>query len=116
MGYRYVANSMSRDAFRMYDALKTITLRSTQKDKRILVASNENIDREIDLSKVLKFQLARCLGVSIMQGKVDESVALYNQESKLFHLHFTTGDFAAMYSYLSFRYWNGIVRDLITML
>ncbi len=106
VAYRYVGDSMSRDAFRMYHALKTVTLRAPHRDERIKIESTVNINYDIKVTDTLKFQLSRCLGISIMQGKIQESIDLYKQESFEYGFQFEAGDFKPMYSYLSFRYWN----------
>jgi len=104
--YRYVQNSMSRDAFRMYNALKIVTLRAPKKDDRILIHSDFNRDYMVDIAPVIKFQLLRCLGVSVMQGKIKESVALFQSEKKKYELTFNPQDYLFMSSYLSFRYFH----------
>lgn len=106
VGYRYVPGSMSRDAFRMYNALKIVSLRAPEKDHRILSESGSNRDYEIDTAQVIKGQLMRCLGVSLMQGKIEESVALFLKEKEQYGWNFAPHDFAAMSSYLSFRYFR----------
>jgi glycosyltransferase involved in cell wall biosynthesis len=107
VSYRYVADSMSRDAFTMYEAVKTVLLRGCEKDQRITVASADNIKRTIDISAPIKTRLLTCLGVSVMQGKIKQSVELFRKEMNTFRLTFSAEDFKAMYSYLSFRYWSG---------
>jgi glycosyltransferase involved in cell wall biosynthesis len=106
VSYRYVGNSMSRDAFRMYNALKIVTLRGPKKDERIKIDSPLNIDRDMNMTPIIKRQLIACLGVSVMQGKIEQSVRLFQRERSFFKLDFSDGDFSGMYSYLSFRYWN----------
>lgn len=104
--YRYVRNSMSRDAFRMYEALKAVALRASKKDFRIMIDFPTNMDRDWDATETIKRQLLACLGVSIMQGKITESVELFSKEKAALGLTIHASHFSAMYSYLSFRYWN----------
>jgi glycosyltransferase involved in cell wall biosynthesis len=100
VAYRYVPSSMSRDAFRMYNALKTVSLRATEGD----VFNKAISEREIN--EGIKRHLLTCLGVSVMQGKIDESVNLFISETRNLSIQVTVVDFGYMYSYLSFRYWN----------
>lgn len=104
--YRYVQTSMSRDAFRMYNALKIVTLRAPKMDDRILIHSAFNKDYKVAIAPVIKFQLLRCLGVSIMQGKIKESVDLFQSERNKYELTFNPQDYLFMSSYLSFRYFH----------
>jgi len=104
--YRYVQNSMSRDAFRMYEALKTVASRAPVKDLRVKINSDLNRDYEVNTSQVIRNQLFGCLGVSIMQGKVLESADLFMRENETYGFVWSPGDFSRMYSYLSFRYWS----------
>lgn len=104
--YRYVRNSMSRDAFRMYEALKLVAGRGPKKDTRIRIDSPLNVDREMDVTSVIKGQLITCLGVSVMQGKIKESVEFLFKEINGQRITIAPTDYRAMYSYLSFRYWN----------
>lgn len=106
VAYRYVTNSMSRDAFRMYDALKTVAVRAPQQDVRITEDSPCNKNYTLKLSDTLKRHLLTCLGVSVMQGKIRESVELFNKEIADYAIKLKSTDFQFMYSYLSFRYWN----------
>ena len=79
--YRYVRNSMSRNAFVMYDAIKKVVLRGPQKDSRIIENSPFNKNYDFDTNPVLQKALIRTLGVSIMQGEIEKSVLLFENES-----------------------------------
>lgn len=103
--YRYVRNSMSRNAFVMYDAIKKVVLRGPQKDSRIIENSLFNKNYDFDTSPVLQKALIRCLGVSIMQGEIDKSILLFDKESPKKIDEYRPDEFALMCSYLSFRYW-----------
>lgn len=104
VGYRRAVNSMSRNAFQMYNALKTVTLRAVRKDSRLPDIGSNRDYNEVSTQGCLKKSLLLCLGVSIMQGEIQESVNLFNSETKIFTLNFIPADFAIMNSYLSFRY------------
>ena len=45
-----------------------------------------------------------CLGVSVMQGKVSESIELFTKETNEHQFNWEPADFKLMCSYLSFRY------------
>jgi glycosyltransferase involved in cell wall biosynthesis len=104
VAYRYVDDSMSRNAFRMYEALKKVSARVVKKDARLSEGYARNRDYDSDISDVLKYQLLRCLGVSVMQGLVQQSIDLFKREVRLEGLRFEAEEFSAMSSYLSFRY------------
>jgi len=105
VGYRYVPNSMSRDAFRMYEALKIVGIRGMNHDDRIPYADDVFRGIEVEPQKMIALQLLRCLGLSVMQGKIRESVDLFFKEKDKYNLAFSPFEFREMYSYLSFRYW-----------
>ena len=103
--YRYLKNSMSRNAFVMYDALKKVMQRAVNLDTRITNNSDLNKNYDIDNSIQLQFSLIRSLGVSIMQGKIDESIQLFKSETIVPADQLNPKDFESMCSYLTFRYW-----------
>lgn len=103
--YRYVKNSMSRDSFVMYDALKKVINRGVVKDSRITIESKLNDSCNVDTSKALQDVLIRSLGVSVMQGKIDASLSLFRLETLKPIEYYQPTDFEPMCSYLSFRYW-----------
>ena len=103
--YRYVRNSMSRNAFVMYDAIKKVVLRGPQKDSRIIVNSLFNKDYDFDTNPVLQKALIRSLGVSIMQGEIENSITLFENESPKKINDYSPDEFGLMTTYLSFRYW-----------
>jgi glycosyltransferase involved in cell wall biosynthesis len=102
--YRIDDNSMSRNAFRMYEALKTASLSAVKFDSRLSASLPFNIDYEISPINSVKRNLLLCLGVSITQGRIDESVQLFNEENKKFNFNIALDDYTSMCSYLSFRY------------
>ncbi|MEB2784735.1 glycosyltransferase [Algoriphagus persicinus] len=104
VGYRYVPNSMSRNAVQMFEALKEVSLRAVKKDSRIDPDAPMNKDYPIDAGKNLKHHFLRCLGVYLMQGKVNESVIWYTEEKEKWNWNFLPEDFEELNSNLSFRY------------
>ena len=102
--YRYVPGSMSRNAFQMYDALKEVSIRAARKDTRLSGYYPLNVDHDVNIADIVKFQLFRCLGVSIMQGKIKDSVALFLKERQIWNWVISVDDYKGMSSYLSFRY------------
>lgn len=103
--YRYVRNSMSRNAIVMYESFKKVAQRAPKKDVRILMDSSENKDYDFDPNLILNEALLRFLGVSIMQGNIEQSVSLFQQESSKQIIAYSPTEFEPMCSYLSFRYW-----------
>lgn len=103
--YRYVKNSMSRNAFVMYESYKTVASRAPHYDNRLPIDAQGNKQYNINLQPSLNGALIRMLGVSIMQGKIDESIAFFKQESSKPIYAYSPIQFEEMCSYLSFRYW-----------
>ena len=103
--YRYVNNSMSRNAFVMYESLLTVIERGPKKDSRIKIDSALNKDYDFNSNRVLQEVLLRSLGVSIMQGKIDQSILFFKEHSPISLNGYKVGDYEYMCSYLSFRYW-----------
>jgi glycosyltransferase involved in cell wall biosynthesis len=102
--YRIDDNSMSRNAFRMYEALKTVSLSAVKFDNRLSEKLRLNIDYEISPLNSIKRNLLLCLGVSVTQGRIDESVYLFNEENQKYNFKIDLVDYSTMCSYLSFRY------------
>ena len=104
--YRVHEHSMSRNAVRMYNALKTVAERAVLKDNRLSDEFVNNRDfPEVDLRKSLQQKLVLCLGVSVKQGLIKESVDLFKTETDHYGFTWKPEDFSDMYSYLSFRYY-----------
>jgi hypothetical protein len=103
--YRYAKNSMSRNAFVMYDALKTVIQRGPQFDSRITVNCPQNKNYNFNTQPILQQVLIRSIGVSIMQGKIVDSIDLFLKETKQPIFDYLPLDFEPMCSYLTFRYW-----------
>ncbi len=104
VGYRYVPNSMSRNAVQMYLALKEVSFRAGIKDPRLASELPFNKDYPIDVEGNLKYHLLRCLGVYLMQGNVSESVNWFLEEKEKWNWNIQMKDFEWMNSNLSFRY------------
>ncbi|MCF8342692.1 MAG: glycosyltransferase [Chitinophagaceae bacterium] len=102
--YRIDDNSMSRNAFRMYEALKTVSFSAVKFDSRLSTSLPFNIDYEINPINSIKRNLLLCLGVSIAQGRIDDSIQLLNDEKQKFNFNIDLLDYSRMCSYLSFRY------------
>ena len=103
--YRYVKNSMSRNAFLMFESFKTVLQRAISIDSRIKSASPLNKNYSNDCTKTIHNNLIRMLGVSIMQKKVDESVTFFKQNFTNTIDSLQPKDIESMCSYLTFRYW-----------
>ena len=103
--YRYAKNSMSRDGFVMFDALKKVIERGPKKDLRITIDSELNKNYDFNSNRVIQLVLLRSLGVSIMQGKIDESIQFMKEKSPFPLSEYNVSDYEYMCSYLSFRYW-----------
>jgi glycosyltransferase involved in cell wall biosynthesis len=103
--YRYVRNSMSRNAKVMYESFKTVALRAPLKDSRINIDSAVNLNYNFETSLVLQEALIRMLGVNLMQGKIEDSVQFFKDNTSKNISAYTPNQFEMMCSYLSFRYW-----------
>ena len=103
--YRYSKNSMSRDPFVLYNALKIVISRGPKKDNRIVIESSLNKDYNFDINSVLQKVLIRSLGVGIMQGKIQKCLEFFKSETTKDLSQHTSKEFELMSSYLSFRYW-----------
>jgi glycosyltransferase involved in cell wall biosynthesis len=99
--YRMNEKSMSRDSFVLYDALKNVSLRGKDISK-IQNIDEDEIEKKFKTS--LKKKLAMCLGVSLSQNKIKDSIDLLTSETQKFQLYFSPNDFSLMSSYLTFRY------------
>jgi len=103
--YRYVKNSMSRNAFVMYESFKKVANRAPHIDDRVSLTAPGNKAYNVHVQQSFNGALIRMLGVSIMQGKIEESVAFFKQESSQPIYAYKPIQFEEMCSYLSFRYW-----------
>ncbi len=102
--YRVSENSMSRQAFTMYAALNKVAQRACQKDHRLnsSLVSGEEVAGE--LPQTVKRLLLMCMGVAVMQGKIEQAIELIHQEFEEWSFDLQAEDFKYMCSYLSFRY------------
>ena len=103
--YRYSKNSMSRNPFVMFNALKTVIERGPVKDNRITIDSSFNKDYNFDTQEVLNKVLIRSIGVGVMQGNIDETLSFFKKYTNKPLEKYKPQDFEQMCSYLSFRYW-----------
>ncbi len=108
--YRYSDNSMSRNPFTMYDSLEKVIRRAPLKDERIKEGGVLNYNYDFDVKPVLSFALIRSLGVGIMQGRIDDSVAYFQNKSVYDLLEYKPAHMEVMCSYLSFRYFTSKVE------
>lgn len=103
--YRMNINSMSRDSFTLYNAMKIVSLKGKELYSNY-INGEKHIDIELQFKKSLKNKLAMCLGVSIIQNKIEEAASLFKNENTKYELQFIPNDFKLMNSYLTFRYQN----------
>ena len=103
--YRYSKNSMSRNPFVMFDALKTVIERAPRKDNRITIESSLNKEFDFDTKEVLTTVLIRSVGVGVMQGMIAETITFFKKFTNKPIEKYSPQDFEQMCSYLSFRYW-----------
>lgn len=102
--YRVSENSMSRQAFTMYDALKKVSKKACQKDDRLNLSVTSGEEAADELSATVKRMLLMCMGVAVMQGKIEQAIELIHQEFEEWGFDLRPEDFKYMCSYLSFRY------------
>ncbi len=104
VAYRYVANSMSRNALQMYEALSEVSHRAFKEDLRISKIATNNKPVLIDLRPVQKQHLIRCLGVLIQQGKIEEAIQWLQKENEVWNWEVTSKDWLGLSSALTWRY------------
>lgn len=104
VAYRYVPNSMSRNPWKMYEALLIVSERARSMDYRISMDAFLNRNYDLDVSLQAKAHFIRCLGVSLYQRKLGESLAWYVEEKNKFGWKFEKQDWIGLSSNLSFRY------------
>ena len=104
VGYRLASNSMSRNAERMYKALTEVANRAIKKDSRLSDSLPGNRDYPVNTLPGIKNSLLKCLGLNIMQGKIEDSLRLFQEETVRHKFAFDSKEFSLMNSYLSFRY------------
>ncbi len=103
--YRQLHTSMSRSPWTMYANTLKVIERIGKKDERIKIVSDLNKDRAVDTSKAIQHRLLQCLGLTIMQGNVNEALQYFRNESEKYKLKYSPADFGTMNSFLSFRHW-----------
>jgi glycosyltransferase involved in cell wall biosynthesis len=102
--YRVSENSMSRQAFTMYAALKKVAQRACQKDEPFIFLVADVEESADELPVTVKRLLLMCMGVAVMQGKIEQAIELIHQEFKEWGFDLHPENFKYMCSYLSFRY------------
>jgi len=102
--YRISENSMSRQYSTMYEELKKVAVRATEKDLRISPNFALNIEIKGTNHTSVKNSLLMCLGVAVSQNRISEAIDLFKKEKQVYNFEFIASDFKLMCSYLSFRY------------
>ena len=102
--YRISENSMSRQPFTMYNAMKEVANRACSLDRRLDKDIEVDMNAVKSLNGTIKKILMMCMGVAVMQGKISEAIRLILQEKDKNSLEINPQDFTDMCSYLSFRY------------
>jgi hypothetical protein len=112
--YRMNNKSMSRNSFVLYNALKTVSFRASENVSKTN-SSNEHKNIQIKFQQALKNKLSMCLGLSIMQGNIDEAYNLFQKEIDEHNFIFHIEDFKIMSSYLTFRYHTSFKESSIVL-
>lgn len=105
VAYRHTAGSMSRNAWRMYENTLMVIQRIPHKDNRLNISSVHNKETAIDTHAAIKLRLLQCLGLALMQGRIDESLVTFKTESFKYKLTYLADDFGNMNSFMSFKNW-----------
>jgi glycosyltransferase involved in cell wall biosynthesis len=103
-GYRYVPNSMSRNAKVMYEALSEVSRRAFFNNFRSVESYQANTDRWEEMSEIQKKHLIQCLGVFIHQGKANEAAVWYREELAKWNWDIIDEDWLGLSSQLSWKY------------
>lgn len=109
--YRYLPNSMSRNPKQMYEALLIVSERARNIDLRIPLDAPLNIKYDLNSLSQTKAHFIKCLGVSLFQGKLQESIDWYITEKEKQHWDLEKTEWAALSSNLSYKYF--LTSDLI---
>jgi glycosyltransferase involved in cell wall biosynthesis len=104
VGYRYVANSMSRNPRVMYDSMTEVSRRAGHPDPRLPKDAPFNQFYELDYPTIQKKNLIQMLGVMLHQGKIDEAVIWYVEEQDKWNWKHSKNDWKGLSSYLSWGY------------
>lgn len=104
VAYRYIPVSMSRNPQQMYEALLIVSERAISIDSRVSSDASLNRNYDLDISQLAKLHFIKCLGVSLYQGKLEESITLYLEEKEKFSWEFEKTDWAGLSSNLSYKY------------
>lgn len=104
VAYRYVKGSMSKQPRQMYEALNVVS-------RKAITIDNVQISKglfNVHLSEIVKQNFLKCLGVNLYQGKVEESILWYIEESQIWNWVLTVDDWKNLSSNLSFKYFNSL--------
>lgn len=104
VAYRYVPDSMSRNPRQMFEALLIVSERAKSTDSRISSDAPLNRNHDLDTVQQAKYHFIKCLGVSLYQGKLEESIAWHLEEREKFGWKFEKTDWAGLSSNLSYKY------------
>lgn len=102
--YRYVPNSMSRNAKQMYEYLLIVSKRAPIIDRRIPFNALFNKDYKIDINNECKKLFIICLGVNLFQNNLEESIHWYFEEKEKNNWIIYSSDWLNLSSYLTFKY------------
>lgn len=113
VAYRYLPESMSRNPKQMYEALLMVSERAGNIDLRI--STNAPLNQRFDLSILdqSKRYFIKCLGVSLFQGKLEESISWFLEEKEKHHWTIEKADWTNLSSNLSYKYF--LTSDLIEL-
>lgn len=104
VAYRFLPYSMSRNPKQMYEALLIVSERAKSIDSRISPDASLNRNYDLDFSQQAKLHFIKCLGVSLYQGKLEESITWHVEESEKYGWKFKKSDWAGFSSNLSYKY------------
>lgn len=105
VAYRHNSNSMSRKPWIMYENTVKAIERIPSHDNRIKRKSIWNEDKFFDVKEAVKIRLIQCLGLSIMQGNIQEALEKFRQESRYYQFLFEPHEFRHMNSFMTFKNW-----------
>jgi hypothetical protein len=81
-----------------------VAQRACQNDERFVFSVAKVKGSADELPVTVKRLLLMCMGVAVMQGKIEQAIELIHQEFKEWGFDLQPEDFKYMCSYLSFRY------------
>lgn len=102
--YRYVANSMSRNAYTMYEALNEVSRRAGLHDMRLPEEALYNQTTQLEYPELRKRHLIRMIGVLLHQGRLGNAVEFFQTENINWNWKFRSSDWRYLSSNLSWGY------------